>query len=79
VFVTGNYVAAMAALIALRRQEPEAPRPFRAWGYPWSVGVVLLVSLAFLAAVIVSDPVNSVAAFVLLVLSWPLSLLLRPR
>jgi APA family basic amino acid/polyamine antiporter len=79
VFVTGNYVAAMAALVALRRQEPEAPRPFRAWGYPWSVAVVLVVSLAFLAAVIVSDPLNSLAAFVLLVLSWPLGLLFRPR
>ena len=27
---------AVAAVFVLRRREPEAPRPFRAWGYPWA-------------------------------------------
>ena len=77
VFVTGNYVAAMLSLIALRRREPEAPRPFRAWGYPWTVWIVLAVSAAFLAGALAGDPGNSAAAAVLLAVSWPLWRILR--
>jgi APA family basic amino acid/polyamine antiporter len=77
VFVTGNYVAAMLSLIALRRREPEAPRPFRAWGYPWTVWIVLAVSAAFLAGAVAGDPWNSAAAAVLLAVSWPLWRVLR--
>ena len=77
VFVTGNYVAAMLSLIALRRREPEAPRPFRAWGYPWTVWIVLAVSAAFLAGAVAGDPWNSAAAAGLLAVSWPLWRALR--
>jgi amino acid transporter len=41
-FYVLNYAIAFAALFALRRQEPDLPRPFRAWGYPWSTGIVLV-------------------------------------
>ena len=77
VFVTGNYVAAMLSLIALRRREPNASRPFRAWGYPWTVWIVLAVSAAFLAGAVAGDPWNSAAAAGLLALSWPLWRVLR--
>jgi APA family basic amino acid/polyamine antiporter len=75
VFITGNYAAAMAALFVLRWKEPDAARPFRAWGYPWSVGLVLLVSIGFLAAVIVGDPLNSLAALLLLAASLAIAAL----
>jgi APA family basic amino acid/polyamine antiporter len=30
---------AVAALFVLRHREPDAPRPFRAWGYPWAPAI----------------------------------------
>ena len=39
-FLAVNYFVCCLALIALRRREPDAVRPFRAWGYPWSAAVV---------------------------------------
>jgi APA family basic amino acid/polyamine antiporter len=29
------YILAVGALFRLRRTRPDAPRPYRAWGYPW--------------------------------------------
>jgi APA family basic amino acid/polyamine antiporter len=72
VFMTGNYAAAMLSLIALRRREPDAPRPFRAWGYPWTVWIVLAVSVVYLGGAVAGDPMNSAAAAVLVAVSWPL-------
>jgi APA family basic amino acid/polyamine antiporter len=69
-------MSAVLSLIVLRRREPQAPRPFRAWGYPWSVWIVFVVSLAFLLGAIASDPTNSAAALVLVALSWPVRWLL---
>jgi APA family basic amino acid/polyamine antiporter len=54
------------ALFVLRRREPERPRPFRAWGYPWSAAIVLAGSTAFLIGVMAGDTANGVAAAVLL-------------
>jgi len=60
-----------------RRREPDAPRPFRAWGYPWTTGAALLGSIAFLIGAILSDTENSVYALVLLAVSYPAFVLLK--
>ena len=65
-FLAANYVVSCVALIDLRRREPETPRPFRAWFYPWSVVVVLAGAVAFLVGFIVGDTSNSLAALGLL-------------
>ncbi len=65
-FLAVNYVVSCVALIDLRRREPETPRPFRAWFYPWSVIVVLAGAAAFLVAFILEDTSNSLAALGLL-------------
>ncbi len=65
------YTTGFASLIALRRREPELPRPFRAWGYPWTTLCVLVGSLAFLVGAIVSDTTNSLYAVLLIALGYP--------
>jgi len=55
----------MAALLALRRQEPELPRPFRCWGYPLTPLLIATGSLAFVVATVVADPLSSLAALAL--------------
>ncbi len=75
-FVT-NYVLAYLATLLLRRREPTAPRPYRAWGYPWTTGLALAGSLAFLGGAIAGDTRNSLYALVVLAASYPLYLLAR--
>jgi basic amino acid/polyamine antiporter, APA family len=65
-FLAANYAVSCLALIVLRRREPDRVRPFLAWGYPWSAGIVLLGAAAFMIGVLAGDTVNGVAAIVLL-------------
>jgi basic amino acid/polyamine antiporter, APA family len=60
-FLAVNYTVCCLALFALRRREPGAARPFRAWGYPWSAAIVLAGAAAFLAGVLVADPRSAVS------------------
>jgi len=46
---------AVAALFVLRLRDPHAPRPFKAWGYPFAPAVFVLASLAIVANAIWSD------------------------
>ncbi|MGH9554246.1 MAG: APC family permease, partial [Terriglobales bacterium] len=75
-FVT-NYVLAYSAMLVLRRREPDAPRPYRAWGYPWTTGLAVLGSIAFLAGAVAGDTRNSIYALLVLAASYPLYLLSR--
>jgi basic amino acid/polyamine antiporter, APA family len=76
-FFVANYAASFTVLFVLRRREPEAPRPFRARGYPWTNALALVVSVAFLLSAVRGDTTNSLRALALLALSYPAYLLLR--
>jgi APA family basic amino acid/polyamine antiporter len=71
IFFVANYAASYAALLVLRRTAPELPRPFRAWGYPWSTLLVLAGSVLFLVAAVKSDVKNSLAALCILAAGAP--------
>ena len=78
-FFVANYTLSFTSLFALRRREPDTPRPFKALGHPWTTGLALLASVSFLAGAIVSDTRESVYALVILALSWPAYLLVRQK
>jgi APA family basic amino acid/polyamine antiporter len=61
-FLAVNYCVSCLALIVLRRREPSMERPFRAWGYPWSVGIVLTGAVAFLIGVLMADTRTALVA-----------------
>jgi APA family basic amino acid/polyamine antiporter len=65
------YLSGFCALFALRIREPELPRPFKAWGYPWTNLVVLLASAAFLIATVVGDLKDALFTLILISLSYP--------
>jgi APA family basic amino acid/polyamine antiporter len=65
-FLVLNYSICCLALVVLRRREPDRPRPFRAWGYPWSAAIVLAGAAAFLFGAVVGDAVNAAAALALM-------------
>ncbi|HKW57813.1 MAG TPA: APC family permease [Candidatus Acidoferrum sp.] len=54
-FFVANYALSYASLFLLRRREPHIPRPYRAWGYPWTTAIALLASVVFLGASIATD------------------------
>src|SRR5579875_255031 len=73
------YLSGFAALFVLRVREPNLPRPFRMWGYPWSNLAVLLASAAFLVATVVADLKDALFTLVFVALTCPIYLLIRNK
>jgi len=65
------HAATGAAVIVLRRTRPEAPRPYRVWGYPVLPAVFSLTALAFVANTLVEKPKESGLGLLLLALGVP--------
>jgi APA family basic amino acid/polyamine antiporter len=62
----GNYVGfavtlfagiAVAAVFVMRAREPDAPRPFKAWGYPITPAIFVVASLAIVLNAIYTRPI----------------------
>jgi len=70
-FFVASYTLSFLSVFALRRKEPDTPRPYRVPGYPHTTGLALLASVAFLAGSAVTDWSNSWKSLLLLVLSYP--------
>ena len=66
-FLALNYAVCCVAQIVLRQREPTRPRPFPAWGYPWSTIIVLIGAFALVVGTVVGDSVNAALAIGLLV------------
>lgn len=66
-----NYVSAYAAVFALRRRAPTAPRPYRAFGFPFTTAVVLVGSVLFLVAAVVEDRRSGLVAGLLIAACGP--------
>jgi len=76
-FFVANYILSFISLFVLRRREPDKPRPYRAWGYPFTPGLALAGSILFLAGAVYADRENSVYALLLLGASYPVFRLLK--
>jgi APA family basic amino acid/polyamine antiporter len=76
-FFVADYALSFLAVFVLRRREPNAPRPYRAKGHPWTTGIVLVGSIAFLVSAVTADRENSLWALAVLLVSYPAFLLTR--
>jgi APA family basic amino acid/polyamine antiporter len=76
-FFVANYTLSFVTLLVLRRREPDAPRPYRAWGHPVTTVIAILASIAFLVGAVISDLSNSLYSIGLLVLSVPVYFAIR--
>jgi APA family basic amino acid/polyamine antiporter len=65
-FLMANFSVCCLALIVLRRREPDFQRPYRAWGYPWSVWIVMVGGAIFVIGMLIGDAFNGLAAIGLL-------------
>jgi len=76
-FFVASYAMSFLSVFVLRRREPDAPRPYRAWGYPWTTGLVLVGSVAFLAGQLIGDTRNTLWSLALIGLSYPVYRFIR--
>jgi APA family basic amino acid/polyamine antiporter len=70
-FFVASYTLSFLSVFALRRKEPDTPRPYRVPGFPFTTGLVLVASVAFLVGSVVTDWGNSWKSLLLLALSYP--------
>jgi APA family basic amino acid/polyamine antiporter len=66
-----TYIASYAAVFVLRWREPDAPRPYRTFGFPFTTGIVLLGCILLLIAAVMEDPHSAVVAAILLAICVP--------
>jgi APA family basic amino acid/polyamine antiporter len=67
---------AYCALIKLRISEPNLPRPYKSWGYPWTTIIMILFSIALFLGFAYSDSKSLLVIGGIALLSYPVYLLL---
>ena len=72
ILFVGYYVVGFAALFRLRRRGAGPPGSFAAWGHPWSTGLLVALSGAFLGMNAVADTRHALVALALVAGAWPL-------
>ena len=67
-FFVASYLAGFTSLLQLRKSEPNLPRPYRVWAYPYLPLALVFISSLFLLGTLVqnSTSIPFVAAFILL-------------
>ena len=70
------YLSGFVSLLVLRRREPDLPRPYKAWCYPWSTLLVVLASTVFLLGSVIGDLKHSLFTAILILLSYVVSIVI---
>jgi APA family basic amino acid/polyamine antiporter len=66
------YAFAVVALFRMRRTEPDLPRPYRCWGYPWVPGLFVAGALALTFNIWLERPGRSSIGLLLILAGLPL-------
>ncbi|CAN5248016.1 amino acid permease [soil metagenome] len=65
------YALITSSIFIFRRKYPDAPRPYRAWGYPVVPVIFLLVAGWLLISTVINSPQQSVTGILLIILGLP--------
>jgi APA family basic amino acid/polyamine antiporter len=65
------YGLTVVALFRLRKTDPEMPRPYRCWGYPWVPGIFVAGSLALTVSILMDRPGRSSIGLLLIIAGLP--------
>jgi APA family basic amino acid/polyamine antiporter len=79
ILFVANYLPVFAALLVLRQREPDLPRPYKAWFYPWTTLCALFTSAAFLIGSVIGDLRHSLFTVILILLSYLAVVLITRR
>ena len=75
--LVSKYLLLCLSVFILRHREPSTPRPYRAFGYPYTSAVAVLGSLAFLIGSIAADTRDSLYGCLIIITSYPVYRLAR--
>ena len=67
------------SLLKLRTTEPDLPRPYRSFWYPWTTIIAIIFSIALLGGFIYSDPKSFIIIVGIAIVSYPLFLVLKKK
>jgi APA family basic amino acid/polyamine antiporter len=70
---------AVFCLFILRRRDPDAPRPFRAWGYPWAPAIFVVACGAMVVNEMMRNGATAIAGVAVIAAGLPVYFLFRPR
>lgn len=71
------YALSVAAVWVLRRKLPDLPRPYRMWGYPYTLILFLIVSVWFMADALITQTKPSLMAIAIAAAGVPFYLIWR--
>ena len=70
---------AVASLFVLRRRDPDAPRPFRAWGYPWAPAIFVIACSAMVVNEMFRNGATALAGVAVIVAGIPVYFMFRAK
>ncbi len=70
---------AVVCVFVLRRREPDAPRPFRAWGYPWAPAIFVIACAAMVVNEMFRNGATALAGVAVILAGIPVYFLFKPR
>jgi APA family basic amino acid/polyamine antiporter len=65
------YAFAVVAMFRMRKTEPDLPRPYRCWGYPWVPGIFVAGALALTFNIWLERPGRSTIGLLLIFVGLP--------
>ena len=65
------YIALISGVLILRIREPNTPRPFRAWGHPYSTVIVLIGWGIITVVLAVAERETALYAVAMVAVAWP--------
>ena len=69
----------VASLFVLRRRHPDAPRPFRAWGYPWAPAIFVLACAAMVVNEMIRNGATALTGVAIIAAGIPVYFVFRRR
>jgi APA family basic amino acid/polyamine antiporter len=73
------YVITVSAVFVMRMRRPDAPRPYRAWGYPWIPAAYIVAASALMADLLVVKPRYTWGGLLIVLSGVPVYLYLNRR
>jgi len=70
--MTVTYAMTVGAVLVLRRTQPDRPRPYRCFGYPWLPILYIVVASGFVISTLLTRPRESIVGLALASLGVPL-------
>jgi APA family basic amino acid/polyamine antiporter len=68
------YIVTIGGLFVLRSKEPNAERPYKAFGYPVLPALYILIAIAICVNLLFMDTYNSIAGLIIVAVGVPVYL-----